>query len=55
MPEPIVIEFSDSEMKNHSIRWNANDKDAAVSSVYIRKPVFQNAHKIRVTIEEVQG
>jgi hypothetical protein len=53
MTQTTTIMFDDKEPKNHSIRWNSTDKDAAVSSIYIRKPLFGTAKKIRVTIEEV--
>lgn len=53
MPEKITITFTDKDPKRHSIRWNAEDKDAIVDAIYIRKPAFQNARKIRLTVEEV--
>jgi len=51
--EKVIIEFDDKDPKNHSVRWNTADKDAVISSIYIRKPAFRTAKKIRVTIEEV--
>lgn len=51
--EKLIVEFENKTPKNHSVRWDASDKDSVLSTVYIRKPAFQAARKIRVTIEEV--
>jgi len=49
----IVVEFVNRDPKRHAVRWDAEGTDGAVSTIYVRKPFFENARKIRITIEEV--
>lgn len=51
--EKLTIVFDQPDGKKHSTRFDSSDKDAAVSTIYVRKPFFQSAKKIRVTLEEV--
>lgn len=56
MPEKITIDFSNPEPKKHSLRWDADDKDAVLSTVYIRKGTeLDRARRIRVTVEAVEA
>ena len=50
----VSIEFTGKTDKKHSTRWDAADKDAVMSTVYIRKPDFMGAKRIRITIEVVE-
>jgi hypothetical protein len=46
--------FTEKDPKNHSIRWNASEKDASISSLYIGKAagtIFTSAKRIRITVE----
>jgi hypothetical protein len=57
MNEKFTQVFEEKEPKNHSIRWNANDTQSAISTLYIGKsadPAFAKAKKIRITVEVVE-
>lgn len=53
--EKIIVDFEDRDPKSNSIRWNSNDSKGPLQSIYVKKPHFVGARKIRVTIEEVEG
>lgn len=59
MENKITFELGLPEPKVHSVRFNpvgalpANSEKAVTGALYINRPFFQNAKRLRVTIEEV--
>ena len=49
----ITITLNRSKDTKGTTVFEADDKTAAVSPVYVRKPVFEKAKTIKVTVEEV--
>lgn len=48
------VEMDSRDDKRHSVRWDADEKDGPLATVYLRKPFFQSSRRIRVTIEELE-
>lgn len=55
--KPHVIEYVARDPKRHSVRWDAEDREGVLTTVYIRTgldPVLDAARKIRVTVEVLE-
>ncbi len=51
-----TITFSNPDGKKHSVRYKAQDSDAAISDVYIRRTAFGDGaipKTVKITLEEV--
>ena len=49
----ITITLSKTKSTKGTTVFESEDKTAAVSPLYVRKPVFEKAKTIKVTVEEV--